>query len=689
MYVFCDFETYSEADLKSVGTWNYSEHPTTDVLCFAFQATDFPSSVKYALWKPGPEDGTERALRDLASDERAIFVAHNAFFEQAIWKNIMVDRYGFAPIPPERWICTRALAWAHGLPGNLEGACDALKLERRKNLDGKALIKLLCQPQPASRKNGAPANGKRWTPEEKPEEFKRLYQYCVDDVLAMRGLFERLRPLPAVEQRVWQVDQRINLRGIQIDVPLLERALEFIEYQKFLNSREFLNLTGIERASLRAQFQEWVGRYNDFPIPNTQAGTIRELIANPATHNLVREAAKVYQQAQKTSLFKYEAARARMDAFGIYREVANYAGAHTLRWTSWGAQWQNPPRPKHVIENVINTLRTSSYSDFEFIYGSITAPLSSMIRGLIIPRNNKKLYVGDYVQIEARGLAYLAGDNEKLELYRGGMDVYSKGAKEVFQVEVSKKVNADKRQAYKVLELANQYGGGIGAGANFSKQYEFDPEPLYDIFWHTAHAEIKAKAEWSADRYEKNSDPVDRLSRKAALAIDVFKQKWRAANPKIVQYWSDLENAVRQAIYTRIPVVVGAVTWFVDDIFLYCRLPSGRFIIYPYPDVSSDGTISYWGDDGGKFVKQYTYGGKLSENVTQAFCRDFLAWALVDLEAAGFNPVLHLHDEAICEVDQHDKRFDRFCAILGKPREWAPGFPLDVEAWEGFRYDKH
>lgn len=689
MYVFCDFEGYSDADLSKVGAWNWTAHESTRPLCFVYTIPNVENDYSYMLLAHRYlTDAFCPALGKLARDPNVIFVAHHAFFEQAMWQNVMVNKLGYSPIPPHRWRCTRALAWAHGLPGSLEGACDALQLPIRKNKDGKALIKLLCMPQPRHLKKPNPANGKYWTPEEKPEDFEKLYDYCVDDVRALVGLFRRLRPLPDKEQQIWVTDQIINQRGIQLDVPLLQRAQLFIEYQKYENAIEFEKLTGLPRASLRAQFNEWVNRYNDVPIPNTQAGTIKGLITNPDTKPHVKQAALLYQQAQKSSLIKYEKALTMSDRFGIYREVANYAGAHTLRWTSWGAQWQNPPRPKHNIENVIHALKTYSYDEFEWLYGSITMPLSSMIRGLIIARPGKKLYVGDYVQIEARGLAYLAGDEAKLELYRGGMDVYSQGAKEVFQCEVSKKVNPDKRQAYKVLELANQYGGGIGAGANFSKQYDFDPEPLYDIVWHTAHAETKAKAEWSADRYEKNADPVDRLSRKASLAIDVFKQKWRAANPKIVAYWKALEDGVRKAIYTKSPVVVGAVTWFVDDIFLYCRLPSGRDIIYPYPDVSSDGTISYWGEDSGKFVKQYTYGGKLSENVTQAFCRDFLAWALVDLELSGFPVILHLHDESVCEVDQDNDSFETFKQVLGRSREWAPGFPIDVDCWTGGRYDK-
>lgn len=695
-YVFCDFETKSEADITKVGAWNYSAHESTDVLCFVYAADDMlksdgvtPGCVLLKGQEPklnlDPDESKvqipeiddifnvkAKILQSLAADPNVIFVAHHAFFEQAVWQNVMVRKYNYPPIGVTRWRCTRALAWAHGLPGNLEGACKALNLPIQKNSDGKRLIKLLCCP-PFS---------------DDPSELQKLYDYCIDDVLAMRGLFERLRPLTVKEQTVWEVDQIINQRGIQIDIPLLQRALLFIEYQKYENAIEFEKLTGLPRATLRAQFQTWVNRYNDVPIPNTQAGTIKQLIAAPTTHVLVKTAAEIYQQAQKSSLIKYEKALQMSDSQGIYREVANYYGAHLGRWTSWGAQWQNPPRPKHNIENVIANLKSSDYRTFEFLYGSITMPLSSMIRGLVIPRPNKKLYVGDYVQIEARGLAWLAGDEPKLELYHGGMDVYSQGAKEVFQVEVSKKVNADKRQAYKVLELANQYAGGIGAGANFSKQYDFNPEPLYDIVWHTAGAEIQNKAKWSLERYKKTADPVDRLSDKAALAIDVFKQKWRLANPKIVAYWSTLENAVRQAIYTKQPVNVGPITFFVDDVFLYCRLPTGRDIVYPYPDVSSDGSISYWGEDNNKFVKIYTYGGKFAENVTQALCREFLAWAMVDLEKEGFPVVLHLHDEAICEVDLNDERMELFKQILAQPREWAPGFPIDIDAWEGVRYDK-
>lgn len=722
MYVFIDFETRSEADITKVGGWLYSCHPTTEVLCCVISLADVAGNDITVLIKSNDLTHAHKCiggaafLRSCVMDKNTIFVAHNAFFEQAVWQNIMVERHGFPSIPVERWRCTRALAWAHGLPGNLDGATKALKLPQQKQADGKRLIKLLCQPQ-TNKRGARPADGKFWRQHEKPEEFQKLYDYCIDDVLATRALFNRLRPLTPYEQQIWEVDQRINQRGIQLDVPLLERANAFIEYHKYQNAIEFQKLTGIDRASLRAQFQNWVniahGAYWDefvefdengenpqtverlVPtvgqsvwIDNTQAGTIKQLIANPQTLPEVKTVAELYQQAQKTSLIKYEKALTMADEYGIYREVGNYYGAHTGRWTSWGAQWQNPPRPKHKIEAVIKDIHTNSYRDFEFLYGSVTMPLSSMIRGLVIARPGKKLYVGDYVQIEARGLSYLAGDEAKLDLYRQGMDVYSQGASELFGVTVDKHNNGDKRQAYKVLELANQYGGGIRAGERFAKAYDFDPEPLFDMFWSTASEDMKRKAEWSLKNYKGNVDPVDWLSDKAALAVDLFKQRWRQANPKIVRYWEYLEDAVKAAIHTHKPVVVGAVTWFVNDIFLYCRLPSGRDIVYPYPDVSSDGSISYWGDDNGKFVKQYTYGGKLSENVTQAFCRDFLAWALVDLEMNGFPPILHLHDEAICEVDENDDRFEQFKRVLGQPRKWAPGFPIDTDCWTGVRYDK-
>lgn len=675
-YVFLDFETKSTADITKVGGWLYSAHPSTDVLCCAFEATCTPD---WFLWRPNESGPMRNALYDLAWNPKVIFVAHNAFFEQAIWQNVMVAKYGFPEIPIHRWRCTRALAWAYGLPGNLDGACKALNLPIQKNPDGKRLIKLLCCPQ---------KDGSFNTPESHPADFQKLYDYCVDDVRAMRGLFNRLRPLIPQEQRVWEVDQRINQTGIQLDVPLLHRAKSFIDYHKQENAKKFRELTGIDRASLRAQFQNWVNEQSPLaPIANTQASTIKQLIASEGTNAKIREAALVYQEAQKTSLIKYEKALQMIDDFGVYREVANYYGAHTGRFTSWGAQWQNPPRPKWNIQNTIDNINRYGYRDIELLYGSVTAPLSSMIRGVVIARPGKKLYVGDYVQIEARGLSWLCGDEAKLELYRGGMDVYSQGAKEVFRVEVSKHENSDKRQAYKVLELANQYGGGIGAGGRFAKAYDFDPEELYELFWNTAGLEERNKAEWSLKRWKQTATDDDRMSDRAALAVDLFKQKWRMANPKVVSFWSELENAVKAAIHTKQPVNCGPVIWFVDDIFLFCRLPSGRDIVYPYPDISSDGSISYWGEDNGKFIKQYTYGGKLSENVTQAFCRDFLAYAMVDLEDR-YPVVLHLHDEAISEVDESDDGLDEFKRIMAQPRSWAPGFPIDVDVWSGVRYDK-
>lgn len=322
-----------------------------------------------------------------------------------------------------------------------------------------------------------------------------------------------------------------------------------------------------------------------------------------------------------------------------------------------------------------------------------TEALSKMTRGIIVPRKGMKFYVGDFVQIEMRVLAWSAGDLEKLALAASGVDMYKRQASHLYGVAIED-VTKDQRQAAKSGELAFQYGGGIGSMATFSKVYGVDLTPIYYSLWQSATPEEQSSAEWSYDFYMRN-EPEDPLGKPAALAADILKQRWRRSNPITVQHWANLEAATVGAIETGSCVPCGRCTWFTDDIFLYCRLPSGRDMVYPFYYLKGGKTsrskksFGYKGTKDGRFQHISTYGGKLAENETQAISRDILTQAILRLESC-FPVAFHAHDEIISEVPDYfeSNHFDYFKQLMAHPEPWTEGIPIAIDAKEMARYGK-
>jgi DNA polymerase len=322
-----------------------------------------------------------------------------------------------------------------------------------------------------------------------------------------------------------------------------------------------------------------------------------------------------------------------------------------------------------------------------------TEALSKMTRGIIVPRKGMKFYVGDFVQIEMRVLAWSAGDLEKLALAASGVDMYKRQASHLYGVPIED-VTKDQRQAAKSGELAFQYGGGIGSMATFSKTFGVDLTPIYYDLWQSATPEEKDKAEWSYDFYMRK-DPEDPLVKPAALAADILKQRWRRSNPITVQHWANLEAATVRAIETGEVVSCGRSQWFTNDIFLYLRLPSGRDVAYPFYYLKGGKTerskksFGYKGTKDGRYQHISTYGGKLAENETQAISRDILTKAILRLE--GVYPVaFHAHDEIISEVpvEYDDRHFEHFKQLMAHQEAWTQGIPIAVDAKEMNRYGK-
>lgn len=322
--------------------------------------------------------------------------------------------------------------------------------------------------------------------------------------------------------------------------------------------------------------------------------------------------------------------------------------------------------------------------------------LSSMLRGMIIPRPGCKFFVADFKQIEMVVLAWSAGDMQKLELFKQGVDVYKLQASNLYGVPFEAVIK-DQRQGAKSGELAFQYQGGINSMYTFSKVYGVQLRPLYDRVWVNATPEEQRKAIWSANKYAVDFAGEERFDHESALVADIFKQRWRASNPITRNYWEKLENSITNAILTKNPIRCGNSIWFTDGIFLYCRLPSGRDVVYPHYRLKSTTDrygrdkheIRYKGMENGKYREKITYGGKIAENETQAISRDFLTAAILRLDN-HFPVTFHVHDELICEVpdwytNDHFEYFKALCAVVPT---WGQGVPIQIDADVMTRYGK-
>jgi DNA polymerase bacteriophage-type len=667
--IYLDFETRSLADLKAVGAAKYAADPSTDVLCVGYNIED-EVVIEIADWDDGG-----KPLYKYARDEKNIFISHG-IFDQFIWKEVMVKKYDYPEIPIERWRCTLAKCLAHGLPGSLKEAAIALNLPIKKDMEGRDNMLSLSKPR---------KNGTFWTPQDKPEAFQKLYEYCKTDVEVMRLIDETLPDLSPKEQKIWFIDQRINQQGIKVDTDAIKTAIVLASTDDERKQAVFTSITnGIPSDSRkRAKLLTWLNQQGIL-LPDTKASTLTAYLATESDiPPNVRIVLETCLSGGKTSLAKYSKMLERADENGIIREILQYHGAHTGRWAGRGIQIQNFPRPVANPDNVLDVLEHNDGELFSIFYKNEAEALSSMLRRVIIASRGNTFYGADFSQIEARVLAWLAGQKSKLEAYEQGVDIYCQTASEIFGTKIDKEDKAE-RQVGKVAELALGYGGGIGAFVTMSTAYNVDISPLYESMWRKANLWEQQEAEKSYSRYmEKGND----LSLKVGLTADLIKQRWRNANKAIVDYWQRVEEAARMAIRNEglsVKQLYSVTRIGCGTRFLQCRLPSGRVFSYLNPSVSGN-TVSY---DAPKFGRSSTYGGELVENLVQAVSRDILAEAMVRLEP-GFPTAFTVHDEVVSTPKENNARsYREFERIMRQTPVWANKLPIDVECWKGSRYGK-
>jgi DNA polymerase len=684
--LYIDFETRSACDLRKQGVHRYAEHETTDVLCLGYAFDD--EKARISPVKALPTKTLPSRVQEHIEAGRKV-IAHNAQFELTIWNLCCVSKYGWPPLKVEQVSCTMVRAYAMALPGSLENASAAVGIEMKKDMKGHRIMMKLSQPKPR-------AETLEWF--EDPKDFMKLYRYCAQDVEVERALDKRLLELLPFEKQMWELDQKINNRGVYVDVPAAQIGLLIAGQNQMRLQEEIQKASGNKISSYNAhtQLKNYVESFG-FEVPGVDKSEVAALLDReiPAT---LRRVLEIRQEAAKSSNKKLEAMveGASFDRPRL-RGIFQYHGAATGRWSGRRVQPQNFPRPhlsQKEIDDIFSEFKkgASAAGDYiELVHGRPLSTLSSCLRGFFRASPGKKLMAMDFNSIEARVLAWLAGDHRTLDIFRKDGKIYERAAAGIFGKEIEQ-VTKEERNVGKVAVLALGYQGGVAALHSMAKVYLVKMAPALPHLWARADGNTKERAliRWSEEESSCG------LVKEEWLASELVKVFWRRDHPEIVEYWSDIGEAAIACIEHPGHVGrVGNVAFKVQGSFLFCRLPSGRALCYPYPSVKMvtnkwggvTKTIRYKTEVGRSFIPQGTYGGSLVENITQAVARDVLAEAMVECESKNLPVVMHVHDEIVCEADQSASLAQMGRLVMRQP-DWAPGLPINVEGWEGQRYRK-
>lgn len=723
--LFKDTETFSEADLKKVGAYRYSEDPSTEIILATYAFNDEPVEV----YDPTKGRNIPRELRRcLAGLEKPNYglklVGHN--FLQ--FDRLVIERCWGYKIHPTNIIDTMILAFRHALPGSLAALCEVLGVsaENAKDKRGKALIQRFSKPTPKNYKI------RRYTADTHPEEWAWFIKYGISDITSVREVFHKLPRWgnSEFEDRVLELDQLINDRGFKVDVALAEAAIEAVEKHKAQLQEEAqrkygCSLTGKDFLPI---LRELAPAHR---IHNAQKSTLNDLLADDDLPDDARTIIEMRLGAASTASTKYNPLLLGRSSDDRRRGCIQYGGAkRTLRFAGKGFQPQNLARGYYhddeLDKGISALLKGRAHRRFDV--AKLTA---STVRSCIIPEAGHKFVVADYSNVEGRGLAWLAGEETALDTFRAGLDIYCVTAGKMFGMEPDyiKKERKDLRQIGKACELGLGYAGGVGAFVQFAKNLGLDLVDMAKTMDGTFPDHIWAATargyEWARIQEakrpprpgEKDDRPSYILDKKVWRTCDAIKRMWRESHPETVAFWRDIEDAAMAAIrnpgkeFTAGPRGVKFSRNVETDNngnkvagwWLRMTLPSGRVMSYPGVGLSvsketdEDGKVStnvrikYQGENQltRQWGFQYTYSGKLVENCTQALCRDLLANALLNVEANGYPIVLHVHDEIICETpDLPVYNVAELERLMCELPEWAEGFPLVAEGAEMKCYAK-
>jgi len=650
MKLHIDIETYSSVDIRKSGAYKYTESPDFEILLIAYAIDDEPIKII-------DFSGTTDSLNDFNTFEKLLLDpniekhAHNATFERLSFRAT-----GFN-VPIHQWQCSMVKAAYCGLPLALDKVSEVLKLgDKGKLSTGTALINYFCKPCNPTKTNGGRT---RNLPEHNPEKWEEFKRYCINDVEAEREVIRILSPyeLPPAEIVNYIIDQEINDRGIMIDTQFATNATEIDDKRHSELITELKELTGLENPNSDAQLKEWL-RGQGLETQSLAKESVESLLKESCSV-AVNQVLELRQKSKKTSTKKYVKMLDSVCKDQRGRGYFQFYGANrTGRWAGRFVQLQN--LPKNHLADLDVCRQLVKHGDFELMklfFEDISDTLSQLIRTAFVAKADHTFVVADYSAIEARVLSWLAGETWRLKVFNSHGKIYEASASAMFSVpieEIGK--GSPLRQKGKIAELALGYGGSIGALTQMGGE---------------------------------------KMGLSESDMSEIVK-RWRAANPKIVEYWKRLEGAAKRTIETRKPVHVGNITFLYDRTYLTIQLPSGRKLFYYKPGFTTNRfggqSIKYWGMD--QTTKQWTeletYGGKLTENVVQAISRDLLAYTIHELNAESFDVVMHVHDEAVAEVPktQADQRLNEMCEIMANGPEWSEGLPLNADGYITNYYKK-
>lgn len=691
MVLFGDLETYCEKPIKH-GTYQYAE--ACEILLFTYAIDDGPVQDWDLTYNDDMPGDLAAALED--ADE---IVFQSSMFDRSVFRLAKNSHPLMQYVGNEihRWRDTMVQALTHSLPGGLEKLGDVLRVDqdKRKLKIGKDLIRLFCVPPAKNLKRG---RATRYT---HPVEWQQFIEYGRIDVEAMREIYRKCPKwnYRGEELALWHLDQRINDRGVCVDLDLAHGAIAAVKVEQArLKDAVQENTAGwVESATKRDRLLEYLLMEYGVDLPNLQKDTLDRRVNDTDLPLELRDLLAMRLMATTTSTSKYYAVARGVSSDGRLRGLLQFAGAsRTARWAGRTFQPQNLPRPdmdQEEIDECIDAIKTGC---IDLVSDNVMRACSNAIRGLIVAPPGKKLVVGDLANIEGRMAAWLAGEDWKLQAFREydagtGPDLYKLAYAKAFNID-HKEVQKPQRQIGKVMELMLQYEGGVGAFITGAATYGIDLDAMADAALPNVPADVFDESKGFYDWTVKQKRSTFGLEEKTFIACDSLKRLWRRAHPGISSMWDELKDAVISAINKPgQSFYVRRLTVRRDGAWLKVQLPSGRFLCYPSPQVDDGGQINYMGLN--QYTRQWgrvkTYGGKILENITQAASRDVLAYNMQGVEDAGYEIVLSVHDELITEApDSPEYNTEGLCNCIAAVADWAEGLPLAAAGFEGYRYRK-
>lgn len=643
----CDIETFSDVDLIKCGVYKYADSPAFEILLFAYSVDDGEIHIVDLV---SGEELPEEIIQAIKSDT-VVKTAYNAQFER-----VCLSRYLKLPdgeyLNPQSWYCTAVQAAELALPLSLADVGSVLGLERQKMTEGKELIKYFCVPCKPTKSNGNRTRNRPCHDINKWETFKK---YCMRDVDVERQIADKLKmyPISDEEHRLYVLDQIINDRGVLVDSELAEQAVKLNSIQTAVAVEQAYMITGLENPNSVTQLKQWL-KENGVEIESLSKKAVKSLADE--TDGDVSEMLKLRLLMAKTSVKKYEAVIRSVCSDNRVHGMMRFCGANrTGRWSGNILQPQNLPQ-NHLPDLTLarDIVKDGDFEMLDMMFGNVPNVLSELIRTVLIPKPNHRFIVADFSAIEARVLAWIAGEQWRIDTFKNGGDIYCASASKMFKVPVEKHgVNGELRQKGKISELACGYGGSVGALKNMGA------------------------VEMGVQENE----------------LQGLINDWRNANPHIVRFWYEVGNAAMKAIKEKTTVPLGKLVFAYERGILFIRLPSGRRLSYIKPRIGTNrfggDSITYMGiNSAKKWDRLETFGGKLTENIVQGTARDLLANALINAANAGYDTVFHVHDEIICEVPNGYGSVDELCKLMCIKPEWADGLPLNADGFECEYYKK-